>query len=187
MDTDQKIVEAVSLPSGAIIESPRFEQTPSLMVLSRDGATLLVFERGSKSQRYDARVKGPPVERSGEPTSLTFLDAHDLKRIARIKDVGWNAKAHPPVAFAQGPEITAAWEESGKILTILAWGKKDRRPELVQLDVPKARFAGRYPLASETDEVNPPLKVSNNVAAVLYGNREDKKGREGATSSSSST
>jgi hypothetical protein len=97
-----------------------------------------------------------------------------MKLVGRLEDVGWNAAAHPYLLWPQ-PEINAAWDPSGRLLTVLAWGVKDKSPEIVQLDVAKASIAGRRLLACKPGEVNPLLQISRNTAAVLYGKRELNK------------
>ena len=175
MDTDKKIVGSVSLPAGTVLESPKLDKTPALMVLSPDGSRLLVFERATGYRRRDDRLDGVSTLTVAQPNSLSIFDTRDMKLVARLEKVGWNAVAHPLTIWPQA-EINAAWDGSGKLLTILAWGKKGQKPEIVQLDVPKARVTGRLPLPCKTDEVMPMLQVSGDTAAVLYENQE-KKGK----------
>jgi|GEM_PF-2691560 len=179
MDTDKKTARSVSLPAGTVLESPKMDKTPALMVLSPDGSRLLVFERATGYRHRDERLDGVLMLTVGQPNSLSIFDTRDMKLVARLDKVGWNAVAHPSTRWPQG-EINAAWDGSGKFLTILAWGKKGENPEIVQLDVAKASIAGRLPLPCKTNEVDAMLHISGDTAAVLYGKR-DKEGKTNAT------
>ena len=173
MDTETNKVYSTLLPAGTVVESPKLEETPSLMVLSPDGSRLLVFERNGRGRGFARRLEMPPLQAFGEPTALSIFDTRDMKLIVRLKDVGWNASAHPFMRWPEA-EISAAWDSSGQLLTILAWGKHDKNPELVQLDVSKGSIAGRRPLDCESGEVNALLPISGDTAAVLYGRRDIK-------------
>jgi hypothetical protein len=175
MDAENKTVQSISMPSGKTTELPKFENTPDLLVLSPDGSRLLVFEYRDKERLAEARPKGLPICRFGKPHSLSIFNTGDMKLVAKLEDVGWNAVAHPYILWPQA-EISAAWDPSGKILTILAWGVKDKSPEIVQVDTAKGSIAGRKTLACKPGEVNSMLQVSGETAAIVYGKRAlDKK------------
>jgi hypothetical protein len=175
MDAENKTVQSISMPSGKASEFPKFENTPDLLVLSPDGSRLLVFEYRDKERLAEVRQKGLPICRFGKPNSLSIFNASDMKLVAKLEDVGWNAVAHPYLLWPQA-EISAAWDPSGKILTILTWGVKDKSPEIVQVDIVKGAIAGRKSLACRPGEVNPMLQISSETAAVVYGKRApDKK------------
>lgn len=170
MDSENRIIRMVSFPSGAVDAFPKLERSPSLMVLSPDGSRLLAFEKPGKSGSADDRHKGSRIYRFGKPHSLSIFDTSQRKLIAQFEDVGWNAVAHP-VLVSQAAEISAAWDSSGKMLTLLAWGKKDKNPEIVQIDISKAAVVGRRTLACAIGEVDPLIQISPDTAAVLYGKR----------------
>jgi DNA-binding beta-propeller fold protein YncE len=175
LDAEKKTVESIALPSGTISESVNLEKTPTLMAFSPDGSRLLVFEYDEKERLAERRQKGLPIARFGKPNSLSIFDARDLKPIARIEDIGWNAVAHPYLLWPRA-EINAMWDSSGRLMTILAWGVKDKNPEIVQLDIIKGAIAGRRLLPCKPGEVDPILRISGDRAAVLYGKRaQDKK------------
>lgn len=176
MDSENKIIRSVSLPSGTVEEFPKLQKSPGLMVLSPDGSRLLAFENAGKGGTADDRHKGSRIYRFGKPNSLSIFDTSQRKLLAQIEDVGWNALAQP-VLVSQAGEISAAWDSSGQLLTLLAWGKKDKNPEIVQLDISKAAVAGRRPLACAIGEVDPLVQISADTAAVLYGRRS----RDGKT------
>lgn len=170
MDSENKIIRSVSLPSGTVEEFPKLERSPSLMVLSPNGSRLMAFEYADKGGTADDRIKGSRIYRFGKPNSLSIFDTSQRKLVAKIEDVGWNAVAQP-VLVSQAAEISAAWDSSGQLLTLLAWGKKDKNPEIVQIDISKAAVVGRRPLACAIGEVDPLLQISADTAAVLYGKR----------------
>ena len=174
LDAEKKTVELLSFPSGKSLQSVSLGKTPSLMALSPDGSRLLVFEQDDKERLAERRQKGLPIIRFGKPNSLSIFDTRDMKLIARLDDVGWNASAHPVLLWPQA-EINAMWDSSGSFLTVLAWGVKDKNPEIVQLDVVNGSIAGRLPLQCKPGEVDPILQVSGDSAAVLYGKREPEK------------
>jgi DNA-binding beta-propeller fold protein YncE len=173
MDIDKKEVQALSMPSGNVLASAKMDKDPSLMLLSPDKTRLLVFQYSKKAHASVRRYSGVPILRFGAPTSLTIFDA-GLKLMAKLEDVGWNAVAHVLFYWPKG-EINAAWDSSGKRLTILAWGSKDKSPELVQLDVEKAAIVGRRPIACQAGEVSSLVQVSNDVATIFYAKLEKKK------------
>ena len=53
MDSENKIIRSVSLPSGTVEEFPKLERSPSLMVLSPNGSRLLAFEYAGKGGTAD--------------------------------------------------------------------------------------------------------------------------------------
>jgi DNA-binding beta-propeller fold protein YncE len=173
LDAENKAVQAVSLPSGKVSESIKLEQTPSMLLLNPDGSRLLVFEYSNKDRSGEWRATGSLISRFKKPNSLSIFNTQDMKLIARLEDVGWNAIAHPYFLWPQA-EISAAWDASGRFLTILAWGYNKKNVEIVQLDIANARIAGRRLLSCRPGEVNPLLQISNNMAAVLYGKRAFK-------------
>jgi hypothetical protein len=170
MDSENKMIRSVSLPSGTVEEFPKLARSPSLIVLSPNGSRLLAFEYDGKGGTADTRLKGDRIYRFGKPNSLSIFDTSQRKLVAQIEDVGWNAVAQP-VLVSQAAEISAAWDSSGQLLTILAWGKKDKNPEIVQVDISRAAVAGRRTLACAIGEIDPLLQISGNTAAVLYGKR----------------
>ncbi len=175
LDAEKKSVESIALPGGTISETVVLEKTPTLMALSPDGSRLLVFEYDDKERLAERRQKGLPIIRFGKPNSLSILDTRDMKRIARLDDIGWNAVAHPFLLWPQA-EINAMWDSSGRFITLLAWGVKDKNPEIVQIDIAKGAISGRQTLPCKPGEVDPILRVSSDRAAVLYGKRtQDKK------------
>jgi DNA-binding beta-propeller fold protein YncE len=175
MDAENKTVKSIAFPSGNIAEFPKFENTPNLLVLSPDGSRLLVFEYSKQERLSELRAKGQPIIRFGKPNSLNIFNTADMKLVAKIEEAGWNAVAHPAYVWPQA-EISAAWDPSGKILTILAWGVKDKSPEIVQVDIARGAIAARKTLACKPGEVNPMLQISGDTAAILYGKRiRDKK------------
>jgi hypothetical protein len=176
MDSENKIIRSVSLPSGTVEEFPRRERSPSLIVLNPNGSRLLAFENAGKGGTADDRYKGSRIYRFGKPNSLSIFDTSQRKLVAQIEDVGWNAVAQP-VLVSQAAEISAAWDSSGQLLTLLAWGKKDKNPEIVQIDIPKGAVVGRRSLACAIGEVDALVQISADAAAVLYG----KRSREGKT------
>ena len=133
----------------------------------------------AKEAPLTTRLKGDRIYRFGKPNSLSIFNASQRKLVAQIEDVGWNAVAQP-VLVSQAAEISAAWDSSGQLLTFLAWGKKDKNPEIVQVDISKAAVAGRRPLECAIGEVDRLLQISADAAAVLYG----KRSREGKTAAS---
>jgi hypothetical protein len=175
LDAENKTVQSISLPSGKVSEFPKFENTPDLLVLSPDGSKLLIFEYRDKERLAEARPKGLPICRFGKPHSLSIFNTSDMKLVAKLEDVGWNAVAHPYLLWPQA-EISAAWDPSGRLLTILTWGVKDKSPEIVQVDISKGAISGRRTLSCRPGEVNPMLQISGETAAVIYGKRTlDKK------------
>ncbi len=181
MDADKKLVQSVSMPSGTVSGSSQLTRTPGLMTLTPDGSRLLVFERGDRKHLSEGRAKGSYILRLKEPNSLSIFDTRDMKLVARLDDIGWNAVAFPAFSWPQG-ELSAAWDSSGKLLTLLVWGsgEKHKNPEIIQVDVTKGSIAGRWPLHCEPGEVNPLLQISPNRATVLYGKR-DLKNKADAT------
>jgi DNA-binding beta-propeller fold protein YncE len=173
MDAEKKSVHAVSLVSATVVGSVTVPETPGLMVLSPDGSRLLVFERHGRTHHVVSRAKGPAILAFGQPDSLSIFDTRDMKLLARFEEAGWNVVSYPAAGWNLA-EINAAWDTSGRILTILAWGKKEHSPEIVQLDVANAKIAQRLPLACETDDVNALLQISGDTGVVLYGKRETK-------------
>ncbi len=175
IDAEKKTVESILLPSGTVSASANLETTPTLMTFNPDGSRLLVFEYDDKTREAERRQKGLPIIRFGKPNSLSIFDTRDMKLVTRLDDVGWNAIALPFLLWPQA-EINAMWDSSGRFLTVLAWGRKDKGPEIVQLDISKGSVAGRRLLPCKAGEVDPMIRISGDRAAVIYGKRSpDKK------------
>jgi DNA-binding beta-propeller fold protein YncE len=170
LDAEKKTVESIVLPAGTISGSVNLEKTPTLMAFSPDGSRLLVFEYDEKERLAERRQKGLPIARFGKPNSLSIFNTRDMKQVARIDNIGWNAVAHPYLLWPRA-EINAMWDSSGRLMTMLAWGVKDKNPEIVQLDIVKGAIAGRRPIPCKPGEVDPIIRISGDRAAVLYGKR----------------
>jgi hypothetical protein len=182
LDPDSRVVKSVRLTDGNVVTSARFEKIPDSMVLSPDGTRLVVFhepsffgETWTKDVDTEARADGTAIRRPKEPHSASIIDTREMTLVGRIDDVGWNASAIRPWVFTQPMHLiyglhegpTGAWSEDGKRYTLLAWGRRENPPELVQIDVPGARVAARLPLACGTAQVHPLLEVTPGKVAGL--------------------
>jgi DNA-binding beta-propeller fold protein YncE len=179
LDTDKRIIQSVGLDDESVTDSPKIDEIPNIMLLSPDGSRLVVFERGGGTTLSDSRWVGLPITRVGKMTAVDIFDTKDMRLTARIEKVGWNAA---PNSMAIWPlaEINGLWDESGQLLTVLCWGKKNENPELVQLDVQKGIVTERFPLACKVSEVTPlrPV-VPGTSAALVYENEEEQKKSKG--------
>jgi hypothetical protein len=172
LDPGRRVVQSVALTDGSVTDSPRFEEVPDRMVLSPDGSRLLVFHepafQGStwtQNVAVESRSDGTEIRRPKKTHSVSLVETRGMTVVGRIDDAGWNASPVQPrfvttneyVNLHEGP--TGAWDEAGDHYTVLAWGRKENQPELVQLDVRNARVAARFPLDCSTAAVRPLVAI----------------------------
>lgn len=165
LDPGRRVVQSVALADGSVTDSPRFEEVPDRMVLSPDGSRLVVFHEPkfqgitwTQTVAVESRADGTEIRRPKKAHSVTLVETRGMTVVGRIEDAGWNASPLRPrfvakneyVNLHEGP--TGAWDEAGDHYTVLAWGREENQPELVQIDVRDARVAARLPLECSTAE-----------------------------------
>lgn len=176
LDRKMKVVQKISFSSESLLDSHKMEIEPSYMMLTPNKSKLIVFdsckkEGGRTNRKNDPRYEKPNLYRCKNPNTIRILDAGNLELLAKIDNVGFNLVAHQVIqrSYGQhdlGETIDAFWDGSGNILTALAWGKKGKPAEIIQLDVEKGQINGRLPLKTETWFVGGFTKLSDDTAAL---------------------
>jgi hypothetical protein len=147
LDKKQSTVQSISFPDGHIISERKFIKVLTPMILNPDKSRLVVLTEGSKKNAVSLHVVNP----------------QNMEIYWSFKDIGWKVIEK----LKSSRDVYGAWDSSGKILTIIFWGHKKHKPEVVQVDIFKGNIVGRIPIDCTKFFILPPTQVIKGEKIVL--------------------
>jgi DNA-binding beta-propeller fold protein YncE len=159
LDQDARSLTIVDVASGAALQTATLQGSPTTLLRTDDGKSLLVLDRGVGKDAGDAGFQAK------SKSAVTILDAGTLAVRSRV-ELGW------------GLEPTAMLSRTGDRLSVLCPGYVSKKPEetlpreLVTVDLTSGRVAGRLALPRPVTAF---FSTPDDRTAVLLAARDKPK------------